>query len=107
LLTSGLYEAQIYYTCKKENIGVQLELSFNGRMVKQTVTEAYDTQLVGAAENRVTRRESLMKDFKAMTLGTFTFSMPKKRGTLSLRATNIPGSEAIDLRYVTLTRMVK
>jgi arylsulfatase A-like enzyme len=105
VLTSGLYEAQIYYTCKKENIGVQLELSFNGRMVKQTVTEAYDTQLVGAAENRVTRRESLMKDFKAMTLGTF--SMPKKRGTLSLRATNIPGSEAIDLRYVTLTRMVK
>jgi hypothetical protein len=74
-------------------------------MVKQTVTEAYDTQLVGAAENRVTRRESLMKDFKAMPLGTF--SMPKKRGTLSLRATNIPGSEAIDLRYVTLTRMVK
>ena len=105
VLTSGLYEAQIYYTCKKENIGVQLELSFNGRMVKQTVTEAYDTQLVGAAENRVTRRESLVKDFKAMTLGTF--SMPKKRGTLSLRATNIPGSEAIDLRYVTLTRMVK
>ena len=105
VLTSGLYEAQIYYTCKKENIGVQLELSFNGRMVKQTVTEAYDTQLVGAAENRVTMGESLMKEFKAMTLGTF--SMPKKRGTLSLRATNIPGSEAVDLRYVTLTRMDK
>lgn len=105
VLTSGLYEVQIYYTCKKENIGVQLELSFNGRMVKQTVTEAYDTQLVGAAENRVTMGESLMKEFKAMSLGTF--SMPKKRGTLSLCATNIPGSEAVDLRYVTLTRMDK
>ncbi len=102
VLTSGLYEAQIYYTCKKENVGAQLELSFHGKKVKRTVTEAYDTRLVGAAENRVTMGESLMKEFKAMTLGTF--SMAKKRGTLSLRATNIPGSEAVDLRYVTLRR---
>jgi hypothetical protein len=105
VLTSGLYEAQIYYTCKRENIGVQLELNFNGKKVKQTVTEAYDTQLVGAAENRVYMRESLMKDFKALALGSFR--MAKKRGTLSLRATKIPGSQAVDLRYVTLTRFDK
>ncbi|MHC5083169.1 MAG: hypothetical protein ACYTET_04435 [Planctomycetota bacterium] len=44
-----------------------------------------------------------MKDFKAMSLGTF--SMPKERGSLCLRATKIVGSEAIDLRYVTLRRI--
>jgi hypothetical protein len=105
VLTDGLYEVQIYYTCKKENVGVELELSFNGKKVKQIVTQAYETPLVGKAEKKVDNRESLMKDFKALTLGTFR--MPKKRGTLTLRATNIPGSEAIDLRYVTLKRIDK
>jgi hypothetical protein len=105
VLTWGLYEAQIYYTCKKENVGAQLELSFNGKKVKRKVTQAYETPLVGAAEKKVDNRESLMKDFKALTLGTFR--MPKKRGPLTLRAMNIPGSEAIDLRYVTLKRIDK
>jgi arylsulfatase A-like enzyme len=105
VLTSGLYEAQIYYTCKKENVGVELELSFDGKKVKRKVTEAFDSKLVGAVENHVQKGESLMKEFKAMTLGTF--GMPGKRGVLSLRATNIPGREAVDLRYVTLTRIKK
>ena len=100
VLTYGLYEAQVYYTCKKGNVGAELELSFDDKNVKRKVTQAFDTPLVGAAEKKVNNRESLMKDFKALTLGTFR--MPKKRGTLSLRATNIPGSEAVDLRYVTL-----
>lgn len=105
VLTSGLYDAQIYYTCKKENTGAQLELSFNGENVKQTVAEAHDPPLVGEAENRVPAGESLMKEFKPMTLGTM--SMAKKRGTLTLRATRIPGNEAVDLRYVVLTRIDK
>lgn len=98
--TPGKYEAQIYYTCKKENVGVQLALNFDGNNVGKTVTEAFDPQLVGAAENRLPASESLMKEFKAMPLGTI--DMPKKRGTLTLRATHIPGNEAIDLRYVAL-----
>jgi anaerobic selenocysteine-containing dehydrogenase len=105
VLTSGMYEAQVYYTCKKENVGAELELSFNGKNVKRKVTQAFDTPLVGAAEKKVDKRESLMKDFKALSLGTFR--MPKKRGTLTLRATNIPGSRAVDLRYVTLTHINK
>ena len=105
VLTEGLYQAQVYYTCKKENVGVELELSFDGKKIKQTVTRAFDTPLVGAAENRVYMRESLTKDFKPMTLGVFR--MAKKRDTLTLRATKIPSSEAIDLRYVTLRRISK
>jgi hypothetical protein len=103
VLTDGLYEAQVYYTCKKENVGAELELSFDGNKVKRKVTQAYDTPLVGEAEKKVDNRESLMKEFKAMTLGTI--SMAKKRGVLTLRATNIPGSQAVDLRYVTLKRI--
>jgi arylsulfatase A-like enzyme len=102
VLTAAKYEAQIYYTCKKENVGVQLELSFGNSKIHGKVTEAHDTQLVGAKEDRVQRIESYVKDFKPLMLGTL--DMPKKRGTLCLRATDIPGKQAIDVRYVVLTR---
>lgn len=105
VLTPGMYEAQVYYTCKKENIGAALELSFNGESVQKTVKVAFDPPLVGAAENRVQRGESLVKDFVPMSLGTI--KMPAARGKLTLRATKIPGSEAVDVRYVALTRMEK
>jgi len=103
VLTLGLYEAQIYYTCKKENIGTQLELSFHDEKVLQTVSAAHDPPLVGEAENRINRGESFVKDFKPLRLGTI--KMPSKRGLLTLRASEIPGSEAIDVRYIILTRI--
>jgi hypothetical protein len=105
VLTPGEYEAQVYYTCKKENVGAQLELSFHGAKVQQTVTQAHDPPLVGEAENHVQMGESLVKDFRPMKLGVI--KLPAKRGTLTLRATKIPGSEAVDVRYVVLTRVEK
>jgi arylsulfatase A-like enzyme len=105
VLTPGMYEAQVYYTCKHSNVGAQLELSFEGNQVQQEVTEAHDPPLVGEAENRVSRGESFMKDFRPLKLGTIV--MPSKRGLLTLRATEIPGGEAVDVRYVVLTRIGK
>ena len=98
-----MYEAQIYYTCKKENVGAEIELSFDGSKTQGTVTEAHNPPLVGEAENKVYMQESFMKDFKPMTLGKLTLA--EKQGLLTLRATKIPGSEAVDVRYVVLTRI--
>jgi len=105
VLTGGTYEAIVYYTCKKEDVGVELELSFEGNKTVNTVTQAFDTPLMGQKENKVDNRESYVKDFKPMTLGTL--KMPKKTGTLTLRATKIPGKQAIDLRRVILKRIDK
>lgn len=103
VLTPGLYEAHVYYTCKKDNVGSQLELSFHGEKVLQTVSEAHDPPLEGEAENRIHRGESFVKDFKPLRLGTI--KMPSKRGLLTLRAKKIPGSEAVDVRYIVLKRI--
>ncbi|AQQ71988.1 Arylsulfatase [Limihaloglobus sulfuriphilus] len=100
VLTAGLYEAQIHYTCKRENVGAELELSFDGERVSRAVKNAYESELKGKEENHVYMRESFVKDFKPMSLGTLR--MHGKRGTLRLRAANIPGNEAVDLRYLTL-----
>lgn len=103
VLTAGTYEAQVYYTCKKEDVGAELELSFEDSKTGKTVTEAYDTPLMGQKETKVDNRESYVKDFRPLTLGNL--KMPKKTGTLTLRATKIPGKQAIDLRRVILKRI--
>jgi arylsulfatase A-like enzyme len=105
VLTAGLYEAQIHYTCKRENLGTELELSFEGEKVSRKVIQPFESELKGIEENHVYMKESYVKDFKPLSLGKIRMS--KKRGTLCLRATNIPGSEAVDLRYVTLKHIGK
>ncbi len=103
VLTAGSYKAQVYYTCKKENVGAMLELSFNGNKTQGRITEAHDPPLLGEAENRIDRGESFVKDFRPSALGVL--KMPSGRGVLTLRATEIPGDEAVDVRYVVLIRI--
>ncbi len=100
--TPGTYEAVVYYTCAKQNVGAAIELALGKNRVETQVTEAHDPPLVGAKEDRVSRgSESYVKDFRPLSLGTIQLS--KGRGTLTLRALDIPGEAAIDVRDIVLT----
>ena len=99
--TSGRYEAVVHYTCAKEDLGSTVELSFGQGRLRAKVTEAHDPPLVGQARDRVKRIESYVKDFKPLRLGTMR--LEAGRGDLTLRAVDIPGRAAIDVRYVVLT----
>jgi hypothetical protein len=44
-----------------------------------------------------------VKDFKPMKIGRIRLS--RSRGKLTLRAVEIPGTEAAEVRYVALTRI--
>ncbi len=100
--TAGRYEAVVYYTCAAPNVGVKIELGHKGQRVQAVVTEAYDPPLYGAEHDRVPRRgESLVKDFKPLRLGEI--ELQPGRGPLILRALEIPGAAAIDVRTVVLT----
>jgi hypothetical protein len=68
-----------------------------------TVTEAHDPPAQGEQENRVYRRESFVKDFKPMSLGVI--ELPAGQGAMVLRATAIPGDEAIEFRRLMLRRV--
>jgi hypothetical protein len=99
--TSGQYEAFLYYTCARENVGSTVELSFNGSRVTGKVSETHDPPLVGAQFDRVPREgESYVKDFRPLRLGVL--SLMKGRGELVLRALDIPGKQVMDLRAVSL-----
>lgn len=100
--TAGRYHAEILYTCRQENVGVTLELRFGNATVTRQVEAAHDPKGYGEANDRVPRvGESYMKDFKPWAMGEI--ALPQGRGTLTLRATEIPGKQAVEVRSIVLT----
>jgi arylsulfatase A-like enzyme len=100
--TPGRYEAVVNYTCPAADVGSAVELSLNGATWAGTVAEAHDPPLRGKEHDRVSRAgESYVKDFKPLSLGVV--ELPKGRGSLTLRATKVPGKQVADVRSVVLT----
>ncbi len=99
----GEYEAIVYYTCPKENVGVEIEADLLGQKTSATISEVHDPESYGPESDRFDRgSESPVKDFKPFSLGTL--DLPKGQGTLTLSAAKIPGDGAIEVRYVWLNR---
>jgi hypothetical protein len=100
--TEGRYDVEVHYTCARDDVGATIEVSLGDRRVSAKVAEAHDPPEVGKADDRVPRRgESYVKDFKPLTLGTL--ELKRGRGLLTLRATDVPGKRAIEVRAVVLT----
>jgi arylsulfatase A-like enzyme len=100
--TPGRYEAVVYHTCPKEAVGATVELTLHGSTWTAKTKEAHNPLPVGAEQDRVPRAgESYVKDFKPLSLGVV--EVKKGRGTLTLRAPDIPGKGVMDVRSVVLT----
>jgi hypothetical protein len=65
------------------------------------VTTVHDPPLVGKGRDRIPRQESYVKDFRPLELGTLR--LEAGRAPLVLRAPEIPGRAAVDVRWVELT----
>lgn len=98
---AGQYEAIIHYTCPKSDTGSAIELSLGNAKWTAAITEAHDPPLRGKAEDRVPRgAESYVKDFRPLSLGVV--ELPAGKGTLTLRASKVPGAQVADVRAVEL-----
>ena len=102
VVTAGTYIVTLDYACAATDVGSKLELSFEGTLLKGKVSEAFDSPLK-PEQDTITRPdgESVMRDFRTMTLGEVRLEPGK--GELRLRATDIPGKSVMDLRRVTMT----
>jgi len=58
---------------------------------------------MGKENDRVTRQESYIKNFKPMKMGTI--DLKKGQGKLILNALEIPGKQAIDFKMITLKKI--
>ena len=101
---SDTYKAVIWYTCKKENTGCTMKLTAdNGNSVSAKVTKAWDPPLIGKSFDRVVRKsESFVKDFKQLKLGNI--QLDKGDGLLTLTASEIPGSSAVDVLAIEIVK---
>ncbi|SHE72928.1 Arylsulfatase A [Mariniphaga anaerophila] len=100
---TGTYKVELFYTCPTADVGSTIELSFNDNRLTAKIVEAHDPPLTGMEYDRFPRIESYVKDFKQTTLGNIELS--KGRGTLILKALEIPGSQVMDFRLMLLTRI--
>ena len=102
VVTAGTYVVTLDYACAAADIGSTLEFSFEGTLLKGKVTEAFESPLK-YEQDTIPRPdgESVMRDFRTMTLGEVRLEPGK--GELKLRATNIPGKSVMELRRVTMT----
>ena len=67
-----------------------------------TIKEAHPPQLIGAEEDRVPRQESYEQNWTSMKAGTIDLTAGK--GTLTLKAIEIPGETVMDFRLMMLRR---
>ena len=102
VVEEGDFEAVVYYTCSPKNVGSTVALSFQGAQQTFTVDDAHDQSLRGAAHDRSPRIESYEQDFRPINAGTIRLA--KGKGTLTLKALDIPGQEVMDFRLLLLRR---
>jgi hypothetical protein len=99
--TAGRYEAVLHYTCPKADVGSVVELSLGPAKWAGTIAPAHDPPLRGQEHDRLPRRgESYVKDFRPLSLGVV--DLPAGKGTLTLRATKVAGTQVADVRAVEL-----
>ena len=105
VLKAGDYEVEVYYACPQADVGSEIEVSFGASHLRGTITTPHDPPLLGAGQDRVTRTESYVKEFRPLKLGTLR--LEKGSGTLTLRALSMPGSQVMEFRLIMLTRVAR
>ena len=99
----GKFEAIIYYTCKKDALGSEIELSFSDSSVSKKITKFYDPKEYGQENDRSPRIESYVKDFIPLKMGVI--DLKKGKGTLMLKGLKMSGKELLDFRLLMLKRI--
>ncbi|MDA8527182.1 arylsulfatase [Opitutaceae bacterium] len=100
---TGTYAVELFYTCPPADVGSTVELSFRGDAITAKIVEAHDPPLRGMEHDRFVRGESYVKDFKRITLGQIHLEAGK--GTLALKAIDMPGAQVMDFRLMLLSRV--
>ena len=99
----GKFEVFARYTSPAADTGSTVVMEFLGQSMTALLETAHDSPEIGAAEDRVPRIESYIKDFANISFGEI--ELTAGRGPLTVRATNIPGSQVMEIAGLTLVRI--
>jgi hypothetical protein len=102
VLTAGEYQVELFYTCPQKDIGSIVQLSFGSSKMEFKITEAFDPPLL-KDDDVYPRGEGYVKEFNRVKMGTV--KLEKSIGNLTLKATDIPGSQVMDFRLLLLKKI--
>ena len=102
VVESGRYEVTLMYICSKENVGVKVRVETSGKMLEGVVNKVHNPVPLPSPD-RVPRGEVYEKIWAPLTLGEVELS--KGRTKLVVRAVEIPGERAFDLKAVRMRRI--
>lgn len=103
ILADGHFNVELYYTISEENLGSIVELSLCNSRIAKKIKVANDAPLRGKENDRVPRKESYVKDFKPMDLGTMV--LKEGKGTLTLKTLKVAGGEVADIRLLVFRKV--
>jgi len=103
VLEEGDFEVVLYYTCPEGDEGSVFELSLGESVLQGKILEAHDPPLYSMENDRDPRRNSPVKDFKPLNMGTI--HLFKGMGQLTVKALEKPGDTVMDLRLIMWKRL--
>ena len=103
ILTSGKYKATVYYTSKASAVGSTLVLKQGENEISTGINEAHDSDFLAVEYDRSPRDESYEKDYKPLEIGII--QLDKGHHPLTMKASEIKGSEFIEVRMLVLERV--
>ena len=102
VLEDGWFEVELFYTCPEKDTGSKLQLYFNDAKLDYQITEAFESELM-KNDDIYPREEGYVKKFNSVKMGVI--NLKKGTGTLTLKATEIPGKQVIDFRLLVFKRI--
>jgi len=95
----GRFEVALLYICPTENLGAKLRVEIGGKMLTGTVEKEHNPDPIPSPD-RVPRGEVYEKVWAPLVLGTVDLDAGETR--FVLRALEIPGRQACDIKAVRL-----
>jgi len=98
----GRFEVTLMYTCPQQNLGAKVRVEIGGASLEGVVSKAHDPDPIPSPD-RVPRGEVYEKIWAPLILGSV--ELAKGRTRLAVKAVEIPGQQAFDLKAVQLRRI--
>ena len=101
VVNEGEFVVLLKYACTKSDLGSKLRIEVGGNSLSVTVDKPHESVMLPSAD-RIHRKEVYEKTWSTINAGTVL--LEKGRTQLRIRALEIPGIEALELKAVHLIR---
>lgn len=102
VLTPGQYRATLRYTCSRQNIGTQMQLTTSNRTLVANVGDAYDPSLMDKPDRLYSTNYQDKPGWLSLDMGTLTLEAGETQLKLT---TKIARDRSIDLKSIVLERL--